>query len=189
LVHDGHQHLSTTKHNASHTICILKKIDRLSIGPVVFPGCFTHDTRKDENYSEEPEVPPSYSPRFLFHLRNTLMTKIRSHSAKDNQQWKNCRKLEEKISHRCTDHHNDPSDRIPDRIRKCSEAGIQQKACGHWCNEFEDVCLQRLLINIMQYERKSAHHNTSGKDPCNECQHSKRHASAFVADQCECLRR
>src|SRR5690606_30833914 len=71
LIHDWHQHLSTTKYDASHTIGILKKIDRLSIGPVILPCCFTHDTRENEDYSEEPEVPPSYSPRFLFHLRNT----------------------------------------------------------------------------------------------------------------------
>src|SRR5690606_5230352 len=126
LVHDGHQHLSTTKHNASHTIGILKKIDRFSVGPVILPGRFAHNTREDEDDAEEPDVPQTYSSTLLFHLRNTLITKIRSHYAKDNQQWKNCRKLEEKISHRCTDHHNDPGDRIPDRIRKCSEAGIQQ---------------------------------------------------------------
>src|SRR5690606_4431954 len=181
--------LSTHKHNASHTIGSLKKIGRFSVGPVILPGRFAHNTREDEDDAEEPEVPPAYSSRLLFHLRNTLVTEICGHSAKDNQQWKNSWKLEEEVSQCSADDHDDPSDRIPDRIRKCSEAGIQQKACGHWCNEFEDVCLQRLLINIMQYERKSAHHNASGKDPCNECQHSKRHASAFVADQCECLRR
>src|SRR5690606_8902008 len=179
--------LSTHKHNASHTIGSLKKIGRFSVGPVILPGRFAHNTREDEDDAEEPEVPPAYSSRLLFHLRNTLVTEICGHSAKDNQQWKNCRKLEEKISHRCTDHNIVPSDRSTERITKCREAGIKQKACGNWCNEFEDVCLQRLFINIMQYVRKSAHHNASGNAPFNECQNSKRHGTAFVADHCECL--
>ena len=76
LVHQGHQHIPTPKHQAPKTIGVFEQIKRLSVGPVIAGSGFRQISRHTKNQQKYQQITPTHRFAMLLLLRNSFIAEI-----------------------------------------------------------------------------------------------------------------